>query len=240
MTLTSVFRNNLLLFLTLACILSFSFPTHAQKKSQNEISQTDYTPRFIEGIELRTGHDDVLINDTKDNGGTNTKKEPTTSYINVPKNIKYSKNPEQIETCKLLQFKYAQLMDVEVEEISSINLYNFIDEWWGTKYRYGGSTKNGIDCSSLSGLLHQSVYGNNLPRMAKDQYQVCEKVETDDMKEGDLVFFNTSGGVSHVGVYLNNRHFVHASTKQGVIISSLDEEYYSKRFIGAGRFVAKQ
>jgi murein DD-endopeptidase / murein LD-carboxypeptidase len=56
------------------------------------------------------------------------------------------------------------------------------------------------------------------------------------LKEGDLVFFNTTGGVSHVGVYLQNNKFVHASTSGGVMISDLDESYWAKRFIGIGRY----
>jgi lipoprotein Spr len=71
--------------------------------------------------------------------------------------------------------------------------------------------------------------------MAKDQYAASKKLERAEMKEGDLVFFNTRGGVSHVGVYLTNGYFVHSSTKYGVIISNLNEGYYKQRFIGAGR-----
>jgi lipoprotein Spr len=79
------------------------------------------------------------------------------------------------------------------------------------------------------------VYGLKLPRTARQQYRASEKVDKDNIKEGDLVFFNTRGGVSHVGVYLMNGFFVHSSTKDGVKISHLDEEYYHRKFIGAGR-----
>lgn len=139
------------------------------------------------------------------------------------------------EACKLMQFKYAQLLNIEVENVSNLSLFGFIEEWWNTAYRYGGTTKKGIDCSAFTGLLLSSVYFLNVPRTAKQQYAASEKIKREEMQEGDLVFFNTRGGISHVGVYLSNDYFVHASTSQGVTISSLTDNYYSKRFIGAGR-----
>lgn len=140
-----------------------------------------------------------------------------------------------IEKCTALQFKYAMLMDVEVETLTNFVLLNFIEEWWATRYRYGGTDKKGIDCSSFTGKLQQDVYSNAMPRTAREQYRVCDKVSLTNLQEGDLVFFNTRGGVSHVGVYLGNNCFVHSSTNSGVTISSLTDDYYSKRFISGGR-----
>lgn len=139
------------------------------------------------------------------------------------------------EYCSSLQFKYAQLLHRNVESLTNVSLFGFIDKWWGTKYRYGGTTKKGIDCSSFSSLLMNTVFGFSLPRTARQQYSVCAKLAREEMKEGDLVFFNTRGGISHVGVYLGDNHFVHSSSSAGVTISSLDENYYKSRFIGAGR-----
>ena len=106
---------------------------------------------------------------------------------------------------------------------------------WGIRYRYGGTDRSGIDCSSFTGRLIQEVYNTTLPRTARDQYSVCEKVDIENLKEGDLVFFNTTGGVSHVGVYLGNNCFAHSSCSNGVTISSLHEDYYSRKFICGGR-----
>ena len=139
------------------------------------------------------------------------------------------------ELCSALQFKYAQLLNREVESITDLSLFSFIENWWGTRYRFGGSTKKGIDCSSFTGLLINTVFGISLPRTARAQYAACTKVQRCEMAEGDLVFFNTRGGVSHVGVYLGDGYFTHSSCSNGVTISNLDEAYYSKRFIGAGR-----
>jgi cell wall-associated NlpC family hydrolase len=140
-----------------------------------------------------------------------------------------------IERSSLLQFKYAQRMDVEVEEITNTKLYTAVDNWWATRYCYGGTTRRGVDCSALTNALLSEGFGITLPRTARAQYAECKKINRGNLKEGDLVFFNTRGGVSHVGVYLNNSYFVHSSVHAGVTINSLNDTYYSKKFIGGGR-----
>lgn len=140
-----------------------------------------------------------------------------------------------IENISATQFKYAMLMDVDVESLTNTTLYNFITEWYGTHYKMGGTTKKGIDCSAFTGTLLSTVFSLIIPRTAHEQYNICEHINKDELLPGDLVFFNTRGGVSHVGVYLANNHFVHSSSSQGVMISSLDDSYFSRKFIGGGR-----
>ncbi|MCX6313931.1 MAG: C40 family peptidase [Sphingobacteriales bacterium] len=142
-----------------------------------------------------------------------------------------------IECCTPMQFKYAQMMNVEVESVANLSLYYFIESWWGTRYMYGGTSRNGIDCSALAGNLLGQVFGIKTPRTARDMYAAAQKLDRSELKEGDLVFFNTRGGVSHVGVYLSNGYFTHASTQNGVTINNLSENYYDKRFIGGGRLI---
>jgi lipoprotein Spr len=84
-------------------------------------------------------------------------------------------------------------------------------------------------------VLFSSVYGISIPRTAREQFQFSNKISKEDLKEGDLVFFNTTGGVSHVGLYIQNNKFVHASTSGGVTISDLDEDYWSRKMIGVRR-----
>ncbi|HRP17044.1 MAG TPA: NlpC/P60 family protein [Ginsengibacter sp.] len=145
---------------------------------------------------------------------------------------------EIIESLTSVQFKYAMMMNVNVESLKNVALLGFIDDWFGTRYRYGGTTKKGIDCSALMGSLHLGVYGFSMPRTAREQYKVTEHIKREDLKEGDLVFFNTKGYVSHVGLYLENGYFLHASTKEGVTISNLDEAYYKRTFISGGRVMS--
>ena len=188
------------------------------------------TPHFIEGIELTRNTEaknSIIIKDNNSITGQST------LFIST-------EQPEQNEKINSLQIKYAQLLDVEIEKTNNNQLYQFIEEWIDTRYRFGGSTKSGIDCSGFSSMLCKEVYKITLPRMASEQYKICEKIDKENMTEGDLVFFNTRGGVSHVGVYLMNDFFIHSSTKDGVIISSLNEDYYHNRFIGAGRYVTPE
>jgi lipoprotein Spr len=166
-------------------------------------------------------------------------KKPTISTIPAAKKITSAATNSsiaKIETCTPLQFKFAQIMDTEVESITNIKLYTAIEDWWATHYRYGGITKRGIDCSALTGTLVNEGFGVELPRTARAQFAACEKIARENLQEGDLVFFNTTGGISHVGLYLWNNYFVHASVHNGVTISSLTDNYYSRKYIGAGRF----
>jgi cell wall-associated NlpC family hydrolase len=143
------------------------------------------------------------------------------------------------EDCNTMQFKFSQILDRDVESITDMNLYGFIEDWWGTRYRYGGTSRNGIDCSSYTGKLIFAAYAVTLPRTAHEQFAVCVRVNRMDLEEGDLVFFNTRGGVSHVGLYLGNGYFTHSSSSKGVTINNLDEAYYSRKFIGGGRIKQK-
>jgi cell wall-associated NlpC family hydrolase len=140
-----------------------------------------------------------------------------------------------IEEINPLQFKYALMLDVPVEEVTATGLYEHIEDWYGTRYRYGGEGRSGIDCSAFTRMLVNSSYAVALPRTAHQQYAASMRVDYSELKEGDLVFFNTRGGISHVGVYLHNGRFVHASSSRGVMISDLSDGYYHSRYIGAGR-----
>lgn len=147
-----------------------------------------------------------------------------------------------IENLPALQFKYAILENCSVEDLTNAKLLSFMEYWYGTPYRYGGTSRGGIDCSAFAFLLMSSVYGvASLPRTSKEQYDACEHISRGQLQEGDLVFFHTlSGkkhqGVTHVGVYLRNNKFVHASVS-GVMISDMNEGYYDEHFVGAGRIV---
>jgi lipoprotein Spr len=149
-------------------------------------------------------------------------------------------NLSDIEKANWLQLKYSIKMDIAVEEINNIPLLTKIDEWWGTPYCLGGSSKGCIDCSYFTLDVMKSTYNINLKRTAAEQYEQSEKIEWADLKEGDLIFFKTEGrkNITHVGIYLTNNKFAHASTSQGVTISDLTESYWQKRLYSLGRVAA--
>jgi hypothetical protein len=137
--------------------------------------------------------------------------------------------------------KYAQMMGVDPSVIQNGRLYAFIDQWWGTPYKFGGQDHNGIDCSGLSQLLEQQVYGITLPRTTGQQVQVIKRKFEEELQEGDLVFFDYDGRkFGHVGVYLQNGYYVHASTSKGVMIAKLHDPYMYKYFSRCGSVTAVQ
>ncbi len=142
----------------------------------------------------------------------------------------------EVEIASAVQLKYAVLLNTEVEYLPNKVLLENVDEWYGVRYRTGGNTKTGVDCSGFTVAVYLAVYGIALPRVSREQYRISRKISITELQEGDLVFFRTRGsGVSHVGVYLGNNKFIHASVSRGVMVNSLFESYYVQRFIGAGR-----
>jgi len=109
-------------------------------------------------------------------------------------------------------------------------LYSQYQEWRGTRYRLGGTDHNGIDCSALVRVVFEREFGYTLPRTALSQAEFGEKISRDELMPGDLVFFKTSSRSWHVGIYLDSRKFMHASSSQGVTISSLDNTYWKSRY----------
>lgn len=106
----------------------------------------------------------------------------------------------------------------------------------GVPYAFGGSSKQGIDCSAFTSKVYESSMSVSLPRSTRHQFGVGREIGKSDLQFGDLVFFNTTGrGPSHVGIYLEDDLFAHASVTYGVTISSLESSYYRKRFLGARR-----
>jgi len=144
-------------------------------------------------------------------------------------------------TTLAIKTKYANLMAVNQSQITNIKLYSFINDWYGTPYKYGGKTKLGIDCSDFVSVLEKEIYSQTVPPPSYSMYDQCKPIPQNDLTEGDLVFFKIdSEKISHVGVYLQNGYFVHASCSKGVMIDKLEENYYKKYFYKGGRLINVQ
>ncbi len=177
--------------------------------------------QFLEGITL-----------TRSNSGTSRSAGPN---ANISRNITMSS--ANLENAQAWQFKYAQLLDIAVEDVRNFRLYGFIEDWYGTPYRMGGKNKDGIDCSGFVNTLLSNVFQQSFSGTSAQMYEHVKKLRSrSDLREGDLVFFRISKKrISHVGIYLDNDRFVHASTSSGVMISDLNEAYWKKYYAGAGR-----
>lgn len=129
---------------------------------------------------------------------------------------------------------------LKLERNDNLQLYAYLAGWMGVPYRYGGNTRAGVDCSGLVLSTYQQVYTKKLYRSASEMlYGNCRKISRANLREGDLVFFRVGKGrkrtVNHVGIYLKDNRFIHASTSAGVIVSKLDEPYYRQTWVAAGR-----
>jgi probable lipoprotein NlpC len=121
--------------------------------------------------------------------------------------------------------------------LKSKQLYRFITDWTGVRYKLGGLDKSGIDCSGFALLLEKDIYSVNLPRRSRDQAEVIVEKDLRQLKEGDLIFFSFGGSdVDHVGIYLNSNYFVHASTTRGVVVDDLMLPAYLKAMVKVGSF----
>ena len=201
------------------------------------IEDISVTPQvFIDKTEVRNEHHVEITTPGLSLVETPVLKEDTKQISDL-----ISNRSTEVESASTVQLKYAVLLNTELESLPNKALLESVDEWYGVRYRTGGNTKSGVDCSGFTVAVFLSVYGINLPRVAKEQYRISRKVSTTELQEGDLVFFNTHGsGITHVGVYLGNNRFIHATCSKGVMVNSIFDSYYVKRFVGAGRIDDKQ
>ena len=186
-------------------------------------------PRFLDNISVNPGQ---VVTSKHVTFGPNLPKgkkgKNESTFDNAPAG--------DIERASWLQLKYAIMLDASVEKLANVALLKLVDEWWGTSYCMGGSSKNCIDCSAFVQVIMTGIYGISLPRTAREQFGTGQKIGLEDLEEGDLVFFQTSGrDISHVGIYMLNNKFVHASTSSGVVFNDLNDIYWRERFKGATR-----
>jgi lipoprotein Spr len=153
---------------------------------------------------------------------------------------KEQKPLEKIEDPDNLASEYfSQIMGVALSATSNLKLYQFVYDWIGTPYRLGGGTKKGIDCSGFAFQLYNKVFSTLIGNNSRNIFSMVNPISKSELKEGDLVFFKIgSRSITHMGVYMGNNKFAHASTSKGVMISDLDEAYWRKYYYKGGRLLA--
>lgn len=142
----------------------------------------------------------------------------------------------------LVSEEWARL-DIKLGKHDNKELYKELKRWLGTPYVYGGQTLGqGTDCSGMVMQVYQAVYGIKLQRSSANILeQNCKPIDYEDLKEGDLIFFITSSDehVSHVGIYLKDNKFVHASSSRGVVVDDIRQNYYVTHYHTAARVITR-
>ncbi|RVU01708.1 glycoside hydrolase [Mucilaginibacter limnophilus] len=146
---------------------------------------------------------------------------------------------DKAEDESLAKTYLSQIMGVALSATSNLKLFEFVHDWIGTPYRFGGSSRRGIDCSAFTKEIYSKVFNLTIKRSSRDIFSMVNPVRRDELKEGDLVFFKIrSRSISHVGVYLGDGKFAHASSR-GVAVSNLGDKYYNRYFYKGGRLMAQ-
>jgi len=117
-------------------------------------------------------------------------------------------------------------------------LIDFINDWYGTPHKMGGTSKKGVDCSGFVIVAYREVFDKEFKgRRAEDIFAEVQIVKWEDLAYGDLVFFQVNGRrIDHVGIYVGEGNFAHSSSSRGVMISAINNSYWAKRYFKAGRF----
>lgn len=146
-------------------------------------------------------------------------------------------NPKEV--AQLSDKLGVELNNLDKNDDRNMSLYAEVSLWLGVPYRHAGLSRKGLDCSGFTYLIYQKVYKKKLPRSTADLAAMkIQNVSKSDLQAGDLVFFSTSKNhnrINHVGIYLKDGNFIHASTSRGVIVSHLDEGYYDRTWKRGGR-----
>lgn len=145
-------------------------------------------------------------------------------------------NTETQDPDNLASQYLSQIMGVALNVTSNVKLYQFVYDWIGTPYRFGGSSRKGIDCQGFTKEIYGKVFNTIIKRSSGEIFSAAVPINKEDLQEGDFVFFKIkSKYITHVGVYLGNNRFVHASTMRGVVLNNLEEPYYKRYFYKGGR-----
>ena len=174
------------------------------------------------------GKSDVYVNNTLYKDNTEQKIQKNNVVLNYQPIITPEKYKELIEEDEVLSNNDIKDMNQE--------FMDFYNEWKSVKYKFGGNSKKGIDCSAFTQRIYKEKFDIKIPRSTRTQVKVGTKVDKSELELGDLIFFKTGKIDRHVGVYMGNGDFMHASIK-GVKFSKVDKPFYKKAYWTSRRII---
>lgn len=237
-------RKKQVSFASLALCIAFAscsttHPGQGNSAYTGETHKTKKNPRFIDGVAITPSSNATVRHSVAISKRHNeTAKAPEMPHHMPDPSLSVNQpNDGKVQNMGALEMKYAVRLNVPVESAAHLSLLSSMEHWWATPYKLGGNSENGVDCSAFSQIILHDIYNATIPRTAQQQFQATIPIDDSNLKEGDLVFFgNSNSNITHVGIYVTNHKFVHASTSSGVMISDLGERYWSAKYQGAHRF----
>lgn len=221
-------KNSCLLLIIAVVISGCTAATSSQRYNQSK-------PKSEEPVQKKS------IRFSSADSVDNRKVEQEIIFPEIPDSLltEFDEIPVEVEPVDKSKFvgNFEKLKSFKVPLTHREKILFEVIKYLDTPYKYGGNTENGIDCSAFTKSVYQNAVNLELPRSTREQFKVGENISKYDLHFGDLVYFNTTkrSYPGHVGIYLGDDQFVHASRSLGVTVSSLEDPYYKKRFIGARR-----
>ena len=179
--------------------------------------------KIVDGMQEKGRKQLSTVQPFKENDIKARKVKDTSGEIEYGKLVESTMPNSQVVLQKLSKIKSSE------NELQRKLLKSYAN-WKGTKYQLGGDSKEGIDCSGLTRRIYREVYGIELPRRTYEQVKIGSRIERQNLKPGDIVYFKPEGTGSHTAVYLGETLFINASTAKGVVISTLENTYWNKYF----------
>lgn len=179
--------------------------------------------KIIDGIQEKRRKKLSTVQEFKENNIKARKIKDISGEIEYEKLVETTMPNSQVVLQKLSRIKSSE------NELQRKLLKSYAN-WKGTKYQLGGDSKEGIDCSGLTRRIYREVYGIELPRRTYEQMKIGSRIERQNLKLGNIVYFKPEGTGSHTAVYLGETLFINASTAKGVVISTLENTYWNKYF----------
>lgn len=164
---------------------------------------------------------------------------PNEIYVGRRTNNQASGSEKPLNKTSATAHAAALRLGITPDRHDDVTLLEACAAWLGTPYAYGGNSRKGVDCSGLTCQIFSAVYGKKLHRRSADQYEKDVTLKRrEHLRPGDLVFFTSPGSrgrCGHVGIFLKDGKFIHASSTRGVVVNHLDERYWRENWLGGGR-----